>query len=256
MRFADQLDIFQAEHSPGCLRAEVQKCLAPCAGRCTRTAYAAQVELAQRFLDGDAEPPVRILRQRLAAASAQLNFEYAAVLRDRIAQLEEASWELRSLRGTIEALSFVYEVRGEAGEDRAYIIRRGRIRAERPAPRTVTERAQLEAEAHRILARPEYQGGTVEPTQAAEVLLLARWFRLHPEERAQCWYPGGNGSEAGELDRALPGRELEQRHAGLQVEPRRSGRTRVHDQRPVVLCDQRHVRVAVDDDVGGGVGFP
>ena len=34
----------------------------PCAGRCTKAAYNAQVELARRFLDGDADVPLTILR--------------------------------------------------------------------------------------------------------------------------------------------------------------------------------------------------
>lgn len=184
MRFADQLDMFGGEHTPLCLRAQVHKCLAPCAGHCSRSAYTAQVELARRFMDGDAEPPLRILRARLQHASEHLRFEYAAALRDRIARLEETAWELRSLRGTIDGLTFLYETGG-----RAYLIRRGRIRAERAAPRSASERARLEAEAREVLTRPEYAASAIEPTQAAEILLLARWFRLHPEERAGCWAP-------------------------------------------------------------------
>jgi excinuclease ABC subunit C len=193
MRFADQLDLFGADLTPLCLRAQVHKCLAPCAGRCSRSRYAGQVELARRFLDGDAEPPLQVLRQRLQAACDRLNFEYAASLRDRIARLEEAAWELRSLRGTIDGLTFAYHVPGLEGDDRVYLVRRGRIREERPAPRSREERAQLEVDAHRLLTRPEYESGTVEPTQAAEVLLLARWFRLHPEQREHTWLPGEPG---------------------------------------------------------------
>jgi excinuclease ABC subunit C len=184
MRFADQMDLFGAEHTPLCLRAQVHKCLAPCAGHCSRSAYEAQVELARRFLDGDAEPPLRILRQRLEAAVAHLRFEYAASLRDRIARLEEAAWELRSLRGTIDGLTFLYETGG-----RAYLIRKGRIREEHPSPATHSVREELLAHAERILTRPEYADSAVEPTQAAQILLLARWFRLHPEERGNCWQP-------------------------------------------------------------------
>lgn len=189
-RFADQLEMFGAEHTPLCLRAQVHKCLAPCAGRCSRSAYAVQVELARRFLDGDAEPPLQILRARLQQAAERLNFEYAAAVRDRIGRLEEAAWELRSLRGTIDGLTFLYETGG-----RAYLIRRGQIRAERSAPGTATERAILERDAGRLLTRPEYGASAVGPTQAAEILLLARWFRLHPEEKASCWIPAA-GAEA------------------------------------------------------------
>jgi excinuclease ABC subunit C len=189
MRFADQLDIFGLEQHPLCLRADVKKCLGPCAGRCTRSEYLAQVELARRFLDGDADTPLRLLQQRMHSASERLNFEYAAQLRDRSQRLGDAAAELVALRGVIESLSFVYRVEGRDGDDRVYIIRRGCIREERPAPRTAEEQARLQAEAHRILTRPEHHGGTVQPTQVAEILLLARWFRLHPGERERCWTP-------------------------------------------------------------------
>ncbi|NJD09976.1 MAG: nuclease [Gemmatimonadetes bacterium] len=184
MRFADQLDLFGGAHTPLCLRAQVRKCLAPCAGQCSRSTYEGQVELARRFLDGDAEPPLGILRARLQEAAARLNFEYAAAVRDRIARLEESAWELRSLRGVIDGLTFVYETGG-----RAYLIRRGRIREEREAPASPAEKAALHVHAARVLTRSEHQPGTVQPTQAAEILLLARWFRLHPEEREGCWVP-------------------------------------------------------------------
>jgi excinuclease ABC subunit C len=189
MRFADQLDIFAIEHTPLCLRADVKKCLAPCAGRCTRLEYATRVEQARRFLEGDAEHALGILQERLEAAVTQLRFEYAAALRDRLHRLSEAAYELRALRGTIDNLSFVYSVPGVAGDDRVYIIRRGTIRAERPAPRTAEERAELRTEARRLLTGAEYHTGRVLPEQAAEILLLARWFRLHPDERARAWHP-------------------------------------------------------------------
>lgn len=196
LRFADQLDIFGAEAQPLCLRADVGKCLAPCAGRCTRREYAAQVELARRFLEGEADAPLRLLRQRMQSASERLNFEYAAALRDRADRLAAAAAELVTLRGFIESLSFVYQVPGWGGEDRVYIVRRGCIREERAAPRTAEERARLESDAARLLTRPEYGGGLVQPTQVAEVLLLARWFRLRPGEREHCWTPGATRAAA------------------------------------------------------------
>jgi excinuclease ABC subunit C len=140
---------------PLCLRGDVGKCLAPCAGRCTKHEYRAQVELARRFLDGDADIPLTILRQRMDTAADRLHFEYAAELRDRMNRLEEARAELISLRGLIESLSFVYEVPGHQDGDRAYIIRRGSIREELPAPTSPRERAALYERAARLLERRE-----------------------------------------------------------------------------------------------------
>jgi excinuclease ABC subunit C len=190
MRFGDQLDLFGADPQPLCMRADVRKCSAPCAGRCTKAEYNAQVELARRFLDGDADIPLTILRRRMDAAADRLQYEYAAELRDRLHRLEDARAELVSLRGFIESLSFVYEVPGQAADDRVYIIRRGSIREERCAPVDEGAREALTERARRLLQRRATYARVV-PTQAAEILLLARWFRLRPHELERTWRVDG-----------------------------------------------------------------
>jgi excinuclease ABC subunit C len=202
LRFADQLDLFglpgETGAHPLCMRADLQRCLAPCAGRCTRHEYNAQVELARRFLDGDADIPLTILRQRMDTAADRLHFEYAAALRDRMNRLEQARAELLALRGLIESLSFVYEVPGHSGDDRVYIVRRGSIREECAAPRAHDDRSTLLQRARTLLQRRETYA-RVAPTQAAEILLLARWFRLRPDELARTWRVDG-----GSRPRRLP----------------------------------------------------
>jgi excinuclease ABC subunit C len=186
LRFADQLDLFGAEAQPLCLRADVHKCLAPCAGRCTRAEYHAQVDLARRFLDGDADVPLTILRRRMATAAERLHFEYAAALRDRMLRLEEARAELVQRRGFVESLSFVYQVPGYDGDDRVYIVHRGSIREEAAAPRNAAEVCALRERA-RTLLRRRASSGRVGVIEAAEILLLARWFRLRPDELGRTW---------------------------------------------------------------------
>lgn len=196
MKFADQLDLFAAadngahDAQPLCMRADVRKCLAPCAARCTKSEYSAQVELAHRFLDGDADVPLTILRQRMDTAADRLHFEYAAELRDRMHRLDDARAELVALRGFIDSLSFVYEVPGHSGDDRAYIIRRGSIREECGAPADDHARDALYDRALKLMRRRE-TFARVAPTQAAEILLLARWFRLRPAEIERTWRVDG-----------------------------------------------------------------
>ncbi|CAN5717614.1 hypothetical protein BH23GEM10_BH23GEM10_08290 [soil metagenome] len=198
MKFADQLDLFGVlaggacahEPQPLCMRADVRKCLAPCAARCTKGEYSSQVELAHRFLDGDADVPLTILRQRMDTAADRLQFEYAAELRDRMHRLDDARAELVALRGFIDSLTFVYEVPGHSGDDRSYIIRRGSIREEAAAPTDETARKQLLDRARTLLRRRE-TFARVAPTQAAEILLLARWFRLRPAELERTWRVDG-----------------------------------------------------------------
>ena len=191
VRFADQLDMFAPDHTPLCMRADMHRCLAPCAGRCTKSEYLEHVDLAQRFLEGDADMPLTILRRRMHTAVERLQYEYAAELRDRMFRLDEARHQLVALRGTIESLTFLYHPTSYGGSERVYIVRRGSIIAERPAPTNEAEQKALRDEAHTLLTKKMYATSAVQPTQVAEILLLARWFRLRPDELGRTWSPCG-----------------------------------------------------------------
>jgi excinuclease ABC subunit C len=188
-RFADQIDLFDFELTPLCVRAELQKCLGPCAGRCTATLYRSRVYQAKRFLEGDDERPLTVLQERMEQAAAKLQFEYAAHLRDRALELEGARAELLELRGSIEALSFLYSVPGYGGDDRVYIIKRGSVRGDFPAPRNKTEEERLLKTARSVFRRRERGPATVHPETVGQILLISRWFRARPDEMAQTVKP-------------------------------------------------------------------
>jgi excinuclease ABC subunit C len=190
VRFADQLDLFGVrEETPLCLRADVGKCLAPCAARCSRADYLDQVAVARRFLDGDAEVPIAILRARMELAAERMQFEFAAQVRDRAGRLAIARDELLAARGAIDGLSFAYHVPGHDGADRVYVIRRGAVRAEFPAPATPDERTALDRRVCGILSRSDAWTASGRTALVAEVLLVARWFRLRPHELDATWRP-------------------------------------------------------------------
>ncbi len=71
-----------------CMNYEIGLCLAPCAGRCTQAEYAAQIEQVIAFLSGRYQAVLNGLKRQMADASAALEFEKAAVLRDRITDVE------------------------------------------------------------------------------------------------------------------------------------------------------------------------
>lgn len=181
MRLADQIELFRVGEDPRCLRGQVGRCLSPCAGGCTRTEYLAHVGQARDFLNGVTDQPLALLRERMGVASRRLQFEYAAELRDRAATLERVRAELIQIGQFVERLSFVYTVPGHGGEDRAYMIRRGSVRAELAVPRTPHERLALEGRVREVFERPESAAIGLRAHEAQEVLLVARWFRLNPE---------------------------------------------------------------------------
>jgi excinuclease ABC subunit C len=183
MHFADQPELFDfAPRTPGCLRYEIRKCLGPCVAACTVNEYARRVNMARAFLDGVDDAPLEALRAEMLASSERMEFERAASLRDKLGRLEGLREQFIRFRFAVETLSFLYPVPGHDGDDRVYLIRRGRVRAERPAPRTAADRAELLALADDVFNGVEFEGASVPTHEIDELLLLSSWFRRFPEE--------------------------------------------------------------------------
>jgi excinuclease ABC subunit C len=187
--FEDQLEMFEAGRVPHCIRADLRTCLAPCCGRPRAVAYRRSVELARKFLEGKADAPLADLERQMSAAAVRLDFEYAALLRDRLERLHDFRDQLVAFRGAVEDLTFVYRVPGHAGDDRIYLIRRGRIRRELPHPKSRKARRSVARAVEDVFGEVDRGPGALEAQDAAEILLVARWFRLRPRERRRTVSP-------------------------------------------------------------------
>ena len=111
---------------PRCIRADTGTCPAPCAGRCTTAEYDRRLRLARAFLEARSRAPLAELADSVKQAATDLHFEYAATIRDRMETLEKLWNHLSGFRGQVENLNLVYSVPGYEGDDRIYLIRRGR----------------------------------------------------------------------------------------------------------------------------------
>ena len=80
-------DAVFASRTRPCLMYQIKRCSAPCVGRISAGDYAALVEEARDFLAGGSPRVQRSLAEAMEAASARLDFEAAAVYRDRIRAL-------------------------------------------------------------------------------------------------------------------------------------------------------------------------
>ncbi|MDX1568103.1 MAG: hypothetical protein R3223_09910 [Longimicrobiales bacterium] len=190
IRFGDQLEMFGSGPPPRCLRTDTGSCLAPCAGRCTEAEYAERVEIVRRFLEGRSREPLLRLEERMRAAAARHDYEYAALLRDRRERLAALQETLVAFRGRVESMNLVYRVPGFRGDDRLYLIRRGLVADELPHPKGRKERR----DAARRIEATFFAGAGESPTEiggaaAAEMLLVARWFRRHPREEDRARSP-------------------------------------------------------------------
>ncbi len=187
--FDDQLEIFPRGRMPRCIRADLDTCLAPCCGRPTAAEYGQAVDVARRFLEGRAERPLRELEQQMGAAAARQDFEYAALLRDRLERLRHFRDELVAFRGRVEDLTFTYRVPGFRGDDRIYLLKRGQIRKDLPYPKGARARARLARHIEDVYQEADPGPLGLDPEQAAEILLVARWFRMNPRERRRTMAP-------------------------------------------------------------------
>lgn len=180
--FDDQPELFSGSRTPLCIRAEVGSCLAPCAGGVSSKEYLKNVRLALSFLEGRSAAPLHTVDGQMNDAVMKLDFEYAALLRDRRDRFERFQSELTAFRGRVEDLSFVYRVPGFKGDDRSYLIRRGRVRAEFTHPTTARSKRRVARLVEGVFDGVERGPAALEPNEAAEILLVARWFRLQPRE--------------------------------------------------------------------------
>ncbi|HEV7993040.1 MAG TPA: GIY-YIG nuclease family protein [Gemmatimonadaceae bacterium] len=183
MHFADQPELFQIfPRTPGCIRHEIKKCLGPCVGGCTASEYDERVRLVRSFLDGVDDGPMQSLRADMQAASEAMDFERAAILRDKLHRLEDLREQFIRFRFAVETLSFVYTVPGHDGDDRLYLIRRGRVRAELEMPRSEQDRIRLLEMVEQIFNPSERDTSQVPSHEIDELLLLSSWFRRFPDE--------------------------------------------------------------------------
>ncbi|MBN1191555.1 MAG: excinuclease ABC subunit UvrC [Dehalococcoidales bacterium] len=111
-----------------CLNYHIKQCLAPCAGNIDRPEYQKIIDQLVLFLEGKHVTVTRSLKKKMAEASALMEFETAARLRDQI----------QSIQDVIEGQSIAMKVRGEqdaiafAGENdqgcaQVFMIRNGKL---------------------------------------------------------------------------------------------------------------------------------
>jgi excinuclease ABC subunit C len=141
--------------------------------------------VARAFLDGTDDAPLLGLQRAMMDASDALEFERAASLRDKLQRLETLRLQFDRMRFAVESLTFAYHVPGIGGDDRVYLVRRGRVRDELTAP---TE-SHLQHAAAQIFSAPGFDRGAVPSHEVDELMLLTWWFTKFPNELARTSSP-------------------------------------------------------------------
>ena len=191
--FADQGDLFAEPRRAGCMRHDFRLCTGPCAGFVAEWAYAGQVAAAVAFLEGRTVQPIDRVVNEMMASSERGDFAGAVRWRERFESLEWMFAALNRARAAIALLTFVYRDPGDFGDERAYLVRQGVVRAAFPWPATPIEREAFRAVVAEELTQPDPNAGPLPSATVDETLLLLAWFRRHPEalrrtEPLEAWH--------------------------------------------------------------------
>lgn len=182
--FADQPELFPEDRSPKCLRYDLGTCAGPCAGACSRAEYAAHVRAAKAFLDGRDKAVLREMTARMTTAAAELKFEQATAMRDRLQCLTWLSDRLTFLRSARKGGSFVYPLTGHDGRTVWYLIHRGEVTGVVREPTCRVTHAATLATIEAAFAAPIPDHGLM-GSIVDSVLLVHGWFRKYTSEKSR-----------------------------------------------------------------------
>ena len=177
--FAEQLQLFEMEHRPGCLRLEVGTCVGPCAAGCTRSEYDEYVSAAESFLDGFNHDPLVTMREQRQQAKANRQYELAGRAHETIKSLEYVDRKLVMLARARRRYTFIYAVPGYDGCGAWYLIHCGEIADVVAAPRHSSEYESLRVKIghwSKVTSERLARGHGEHPHT---LQLVASWFRKH-----------------------------------------------------------------------------
>jgi excinuclease ABC subunit C len=180
--FAEQLNLFDLEHRPGCLRLEIGTCTGPCAAACTRQQYDRQVNAAESFLDGFNDEPLVVVRDQTEQATEDRQYELAGRAHQTLKSLEYVHRKLTLLAKARRKYTFIYGVPGYDGCGTWYLIHSGEIAAVAAAPRNREEYAALQPlmkQWRKVTSCRLDRGHGAYPHTLA---LVASWFKKHSAE--------------------------------------------------------------------------
>ncbi len=176
-----------------CPLLEMRRCLGPCVGAASAETYRDAVLRAERILRGQDRTLLDELAERRDTLAAALRFEEAAVLRDRLRDLEILVSAQRRLQSFADRNTVVVTREGRPGAARLFLVRHGRLARETSVP--LRSRA---ATLTRLLSDVYQcqQAGLVSRDELDDVLILDAWLQRHRDLAYEVPVPSTSPREA------------------------------------------------------------
>jgi excinuclease ABC subunit C len=113
-----------------CLYYHIKLCGGPCIGAQTREEYRQTIQQLMQFLEGDSDKVLRQLQEQMGRAAENLQFELAALYRDRLQSAQRIAEQQKIVLATLEDLDYVAVAQDARTGDTAvqvFMVRHGRI---------------------------------------------------------------------------------------------------------------------------------
>jgi excinuclease ABC subunit C len=113
-----------------CLYYHIKMCGGPCIGRQSREEYRAVVKQLMDFLSGDTDQVIQQLETQMERAAENLQFELAALYRDRLKSAKQIAEQQQVVNTRLEDADYVALAQDEKTGDTAvqvFMVRRGRL---------------------------------------------------------------------------------------------------------------------------------
>jgi excinuclease ABC subunit C len=179
--FGNQLQLFAEPPRAQCIRYELGSCPAPCAGVCSRSQYDSGIKDAMDFLEGRNRTVVQQVENEMNLAASRMQFERAAVMRDRFKSIRWLDRQLHRLRDCQKRLNGVVPVVARRKRVVWLVLRGGVLVANLIEPTNPKEARQASDQIRKLANR-----SLDAPTNRLDIklqLIVSAWFRKQKD-----WY--------------------------------------------------------------------
>lgn len=161
-------------HTP-CLYHDIKRCSAPCAALTTEEEYRREVEEIILFLQGEQDSVLDRLRQRMEKRADDLDFEGAAVLRDRIEAVEKIIRQQRLMVHSIRRQNLVIITLARRSNVEVHMIKSGMLAAQILLDQKKFSRDQLHSNLEGVFSSRQADLFTGRQEDIDEMRIIASW---------------------------------------------------------------------------------
>jgi len=177
-----------------CLNFQIHRCLAPCCRLIPREKYAELVQEVLLFLEGKNSQLIRLLRERMMAASEGLHFEEAARIRDQIQAVEQTLEKQKAVsQEVIDQDVFAFHRQGNTWEFQILFFRRGLLVGNKSFPFSrlaLPDEEALSAFIRQYYAQDRYIPQEILlPLASEDESLLVDWLSEKKGEKVEVFSP-------------------------------------------------------------------